>query len=64
MRKKGKWFEGNVFSIGFSNERMERAKIRYGSNVLKPTALETKKRKGKIYSRFYHKPIEPGEFWD
>lgn len=62
-RKKGKLFPGDVFSGSFSADDMVRAK-KYEKGVMKPTALETVTRKGKKYSRYVHKPLRPGEFWD
>jgi len=61
MRKKGNWFEGNIFSMP-SKQIVDSRK--YGKNVLKPTAVEVKTIKGKKYSRYYHKPLTPDEFWD
>lgn len=55
------WFKGNVFSCNVDSTEMER---KYAKKVKKPYAMETKEVNGVIYSRFYYKPIQPGEFWD
>lgn len=60
-KKAGKWFRGNVFTMS-SSELTK--KMKYGKGVKKPTALRTKKIKGKTYSQYYYKPHYPGEFWD
>ena len=60
MVKYGKWFPGNAFLVSFDLSKY----MKYAEGVDKPTALETKVINGKVYSRFYHKPLYPGEFWD
>ena len=60
-KKRSKWFEGNVFSM--SSREFAKMRARYEIGVKKPTALETTTRKGKTYSRFYYKPVEPGELY-
>lgn len=57
-RKYGKWFSGNIYKM--SSKQMVRTR-KYGEDVIKPHALETKVMKGKEYSRYYHKPLYPGE---
>jgi hypothetical protein len=64
MRKKGKWFEGDIFSLKIGADKSKRLVEKYGKGVMKPQALETKKRRGKSYSRVYYKPIQSNEFWD
>jgi hypothetical protein len=61
MKKKSKWFKGNVFTMS-SNQLIVTKK--YEIDVKKPTALEVKKRKGKEFSRYYFKPLQPNENWD
>ena len=57
----GQWFKGDVYSMRLK----EFQKIKkYDKGIKKPTALETKEIKGIVYSRFYYKPQQPGEFWD
>ena len=60
-KRHGKWFKGDFYS--FSSAKMREAR-KYEKGVKKPTAVETKTRGGKTYSRFYHKPLRPGENWD
>lgn len=59
--KYGKWFRGNIYAM--SSDQIAKSK-KYSKGVKKPTALETKKIKGRTYSRYYYKPLKPGEFWD
>lgn len=58
VKLKGPWFKGNVFR--FSVAKLVAAK-RFERGVKKPTALETKKIRGKSFSRFIFKPIRSGE---
>ena len=61
MKKKGKWFEGDVFMMPSKQLVISR---KFGKDVMKPTALETRVIKGKTHSRYYYKKQKPGEFWD
>lgn len=36
---------------------------KYEQGVMKPTALETKNRNGKTFSRYYYKPLKLGELY-
>jgi hypothetical protein len=59
-KKKGKWFEGDVFSMPSNTFTATR---KFEKGVMKPTALETKIIRGKVFSRYYHKPVKPGELY-
>jgi len=64
MKYKGKWFKGNFFSLRVSSKKTEEWVRKYAKGIKKPIAVETKKINGITYSRFYYKPVKPGEFWD
>jgi hypothetical protein len=48
MRKKGKWFEGDIFSLKIGADKSKRLVEKYGKGVMKPQALETKKEGEKV----------------
>lgn len=60
-KKASKWFKGNVFAMPSSDLQKV---MKHEKGIMKPTAMRTKTIKGKIHSQFYHKPVQPGEFWD
>ena len=57
-KKTGTWFEGDVYSMPSSQFALIK---KYEEGVKKPTALRTKKVKGKIYSQYYHKSFSLDE---
>ena len=58
LKLKGPWFKGNFakFSI-----KQRFAKAPLTSGLKEPLSVETKKVGPGFKSRFYHKPIQPGE---
>lgn len=64
IRSHSEWFEGDFQS--FSSDKMKECQDKYnpvvsGRSVIPQSAVETKKVGDKTYSRFYSKPVEPGE---
>lgn len=64
MKQKGKWVKGDYNSLNSEQMRIKFSQAKIGVKL--PTAIEEKRnKKGKIVAwRQYHKPIQPGEFWD
>ena len=60
VKKHSRWIKGDYNTM--SSDEMHRVFAEVGKGVEGPTALETHKKK-KAW-RLYHKPIQPGEFWD
>ncbi len=56
-----KWFKGDFWAMSV---KQIVASYKHKKGVKKPVAVERKMIKGKWYSRYYYKPMQPGEFWD
>lgn len=64
MPKRKEKKESRWFSAPRTANDMEKVYKKFGSNITKPHAIRDKTIKGKRYEQVYHKPIQPGEFWD
>jgi len=60
-KKKGSWFKGDIFRMSSKQIIASRT---HEVGVKKPTAMQTKKIKNVVHSRYVYKPISPTEFWD
>ena len=58
MVKYGKWQKGDLNKLTADDMAVKFKSA--GIGVQKPTAIDQKKKKWRIY----HKPLTPGEFWD
>jgi hypothetical protein len=58
-KKESRWFKAPNTS-----KDMQRLYSKFGTNIVKPHAIREKTVGGKRYEQVYHKPIQPGEFWD
>lgn len=57
-KMKGKWIDGEYWALSSAEMNVRFAEA--GKGVKKPTAVEQKGKKWRIY----HKPIGRNEFWD